>query len=89
MPNHDDCMQELLLFLTETLVSDRQSVKVWKEQKLTASVLKVKVADGDAGRIIGKNGRIAKALRVIIKSSAARLGLGKYFVDITRSDLPS
>lgn len=81
-------MQELLLFLVQSLVSDKESVNVWQEQKLTASVLKVKVADHDTGRIIGKNGRIAKALRVIVKSSAARLGMGKYFVDITRSDIP-
>lgn len=88
MENSENSIENLLFFLVESLVSDKENIEIWQEKKLTASVLKVKVSDNDASKIIGKNGRIARALRVIVKSSAERLGKGKYFVDITRGDKP-
>lgn len=64
-------MQELLEYLARELVDDPGAVKVdsFEEEDGTV-VLELAVAQGDYGRVIGRRGRTANALRTVIKASA-------------------
>jgi uncharacterized protein len=65
-------MKELVEYLARHLVSQPDSVEVRETQGETASVLELKVAKEDLGRIIGKQGRTAKAIRTILNAAASR-----------------
>jgi len=65
-------MKELVEYLARHLVSRPDSVDVRETQGETASVLELKVAKEDLGRIIGKQGRTAKAIRTILNAAASR-----------------
>jgi predicted RNA-binding protein YlqC (UPF0109 family) len=65
-------MKELVLFLAKHLVSDPDAVDVKETQGDTASVLELKVAKDDIGRVIGKQGRTAKSIRTILNAAASR-----------------
>ncbi len=65
-------MKELLEFLARSLVNHPDSVEVVETQGDTASVLELKVAKEDLGRIIGKQGRTAKSIRTILNAAASR-----------------
>ncbi len=65
-------MKELVEYLARQLVSDPDSVEVKETQGDTASVLELKVAKDDLGRIIGKQGRTAKSIRTILNAAASR-----------------
>ena len=70
-------MKELLEALTAGLVEDRDSVLVYADEpnEEGVTVYHIKVAEGDVGRVIGKQGKIAKAIRTIARSAAVRKGL--------------
>lgn len=64
-------MQELLEYLARELVDDPGAVKVERfEEDYRTVVLELAVAAGDYGRVIGRRGRTANALRTVIKASA-------------------
>ncbi len=66
-------MQELVKVLAKALVENPDSVTVEEvEEEDGRTVLKLHVAQEDMGRVIGKQGRIAKAIRTIVKSAATR-----------------
>jgi predicted RNA-binding protein YlqC (UPF0109 family) len=65
-------MKELVQFLARSLVSYPESVEVNEVHGDTASVLELKVAKEDLGRIIGKQGRTAKSIRTILNAAASR-----------------
>lgn len=65
-------MKELVEFLARHLVSNPEGVEVRETQGETASVLELKVAKEDLGRIIGKQGRTAKSIRTILNAAASR-----------------
>ncbi len=65
-------MKELVQFLAEHLVNHPEAVEVKETQGDTASVLELKVAKEDLGRIIGKQGRTAKSIRTILNAAASR-----------------
>jgi len=65
-------MKELVQFLAQHLVNHPEAVEVKETQGDTASVLELKVAKEDLGRIIGKQGRTAKSIRTILNAAAAR-----------------
>jgi predicted RNA-binding protein YlqC (UPF0109 family) len=65
-------MKELVLFIAKQLVNDPDAVDVKETQGDTASVLELKVAKEDIGRVIGKQGRTAKSIRTILNASASR-----------------
>jgi len=65
-------MKELVLFLAKHLVNHPDSVEVKETQGDTASVLELKVAKEDLGRVIGKQGRTAKSIRTILNAAASR-----------------
>jgi predicted RNA-binding protein YlqC (UPF0109 family) len=66
-------MKELAFFIAKALVDNPDQVEVREVAGEKATVLELKVADGDRGKIIGKEGRIIKAIRVIINSASAKL----------------
>jgi hypothetical protein len=65
-------MKELVVFLARYLVNNPDAVEVKETQGDTASVLELKVAREDLGRIIGKQGRTAKSIRTILNAAASR-----------------
>ncbi|MGH7985417.1 MAG: KH domain-containing protein [Candidatus Binataceae bacterium] len=65
-------MKELVQFLTEQLVNNPAAVEVKETQGDTASVLELRVAKEDLGRVIGKQGRTAKSIRTILNAVASR-----------------
>jgi predicted RNA-binding protein YlqC (UPF0109 family) len=67
-------MAELLAFLARELVDDPDAVRVDMEEREDALVLVLHVAADDIGKVIGRQGRIARALRTLVRASAARDG---------------
>ena len=65
-------MKELVEVIAKALVDDPDSVVVTEREDKKATVLEVKVADSDMGKVIGKQGRIAKAIRSVVKEAAAK-----------------
>lgn len=69
-------MQELLLALAQGLVEDKAAVRVTEDEPNEEGVIvyHLTVAEDDMGRVIGKQGRIAKAIRVVMRAAAVRQG---------------
>lgn len=67
-------MSELLAYLARELVDDPGAVRVETEEREDELVLVLHVAEGDVGKVIGRNGRIARALRTLVRASATRDG---------------
>lgn len=67
-------MKESLELIINSLVSDTGAVSINEIEGEKSVVLEVRVANSDMGRVIGKEGRIAKAIRTIMKSIAAKEG---------------
>jgi uncharacterized protein len=67
-------MKELLEYLARSLVDQPDEVHVSETETDTAVVLELNVARDDIGKVIGKQGRIARALRTIVKASAVKNG---------------
>ena len=65
-------MKELVEVITKALVDDPESVVVTEREEKKATVLEVLVADSDMGKVIGKQGRIAKAIRSVVKAAASK-----------------
>jgi hypothetical protein len=65
-------MQELVTVLAKALVEKPEAVQVETVEEEDRTILKLHVAQEDMGRVIGKQGRIAKAIRTIVKSAATR-----------------
>jgi len=65
-------MKELVQYLAKSLVNNPDAVEVKETEGETASVLELKVAKEDLGRIIGKQGRTAKSIRTILNAAASR-----------------
>ena len=69
-------MQELLLAVARGRVEDKEAVQVTVDPVRDdgTTVYHLKVAESDMGRVIGKQGRIAKAIRVVMRAAAVRQG---------------
>jgi predicted RNA-binding protein YlqC (UPF0109 family) len=67
-------MKELLLYMAKNLVDDPESVTVTEVEGDDGKVLELRVAEGDMGKVIGRQGRIAKEIRTIVKTVAQRTG---------------
>ncbi|HET8975465.1 MAG TPA: KH domain-containing protein [Solirubrobacterales bacterium] len=66
-------MRELLEFLARGLVEDPDAVVVDEIEEVEGEVvLELEVAEGDLGRVIGRGGRVANALRTVMKAAAVR-----------------
>ncbi len=66
-------MTELLEFLVKALVEDPGAVVVEELEEDGTLVYEISVAEGDLGRVIGKGGRVANAIRTVAKAAAVRL----------------
>ena len=67
-------MKELLLYMAKSLVDNPDAVTVVETSDEEGKVLELHVAEGDMGKVIGRQGRIAKEIRNIIKTVAQRTG---------------
>jgi uncharacterized protein len=66
-------MRDLLEFLARGLVEEPDAVQVTEVEEVEGEViLEVEVADDDLGRVIGRGGRVANALRTVMKAAATR-----------------
>ena len=65
-------MAELLAYLARELVDEPDAVRVETEERDDALVLYLHVAPDDVGKVIGRQGRIARSLRTLVRASAAR-----------------
>ena len=65
-------MKEFVEVIAKALVDHPEEVSVNEKKEGRTTVLELHVADGDMGKVIGKQGRIAKALRSVVKAAAAR-----------------
>ncbi len=66
-------MRNLLEFLARSLVESPDSVQVTEVEEIDGEVvLELEVADEDLGRVIGRGGRVANALRAVMKAAATR-----------------
>ncbi|MDD7267885.1 MAG: KH domain-containing protein [Lachnospiraceae bacterium] len=74
-------MKELLEVIAKSLVDDPEAVSVTEERTQTSINLALRVSDKDIGKVIGKQGRIAKAIRTVMKAAAGMEEL-KVNVDI-------
>ncbi len=62
----------MLLLLTQSLVEDRDAVEVEELEEDGDLVFEITVNENDLGRVIGKGGRVANALRTVAKAAAVR-----------------
>jgi predicted RNA-binding protein YlqC (UPF0109 family) len=74
-------VRELVEFIVRLLVSDPDAVEVEEFEENGDIILEVTVAEDDVGRVIGRGGRIANALRTVVKAAGARDGR-RVLVDI-------
>ena len=65
-------MDELVEFLARSLVDDPDAVRVDREERDDALVLHLHVAPDDVGKVIGRKGRIARALRAVVRAGGVR-----------------
>lgn len=65
-------MKETLKVIISNLVDDKDAVEINEVNGEKSIVFEVKVAEGDMGKVIGKQGRLAKSIRTVIKALAAR-----------------
>ena len=74
-------MKELLTYIIQSLVDNPDKVTVDEHTSGGTTVFEVRVADGDMGKVIGRQGRIVRQIRVLMKAVAQRQGK-KVSVDI-------
>ena len=66
--------KELVEYVARSLVDEPDAVKVTEVEDEEGTVIELHVADDDMGKVIGRNGSVAKALRTLLKVTAARDG---------------
>ena len=67
-------MKELVEVLARALVDNPERIEINEIEGEKSIIIELKVADEDMGKVIGKKGRIAKAIRTVVKASAAKEG---------------
>jgi len=65
-------MQELIEFIVKSIVSNKDAVSVSVDKTSKCNFYTVNVAQGDIGAVIGKGGKIAEAIRTVVKSANSR-----------------
>ena len=65
-------MLELLTFVAQSLVEHPEQVTVQETEGPEAVILELHVAEDDMGKVIGKQGRIARAIRTVVKAATAK-----------------
>ena len=67
-------MKDLVEYIAKSIVNSPDDVVVTEEENEQGITLKLQVADDDKGRVIGKQGRIAEAMRTLVRVKAAKAG---------------
>ena len=67
-------MKELLTYIVQNLVEKPDEVSVTEREANGETVFEVRVADGDMGKVIGRQGRVVKEIRILMKAVAQRKG---------------
>ena len=67
-------MEELVAYVARCLVDAPDAVRVEREQRPDAVVIRLHVARDDLGKVIGRQGRIARALRTVVRAGGAKRG---------------
>ncbi len=67
-------MKELVEYIAKSIVNEPDDVVITEEETEEGITLKLQVNDEDKGRIIGKQGRVAQAIRTLIRVKAAKAG---------------
>ncbi len=67
-------MKELIEYIAKHIVTMPEAVEVTEETVSESLILKLKVADEDRGRVIGKQGKVAEAMRTLLRVAAIREG---------------
>ena len=67
-------MKELIEYIAKSIVDKPEEVKVTEETTEEGIILRLEVAPEDTGKVIGKEGRIAKAMRTLLRVAAIRKG---------------
>ncbi|HOR13834.1 MAG TPA: KH domain-containing protein [Clostridia bacterium] len=65
-------MDKLVKFIAENLVDKPDEVRVAVKEEEQSTIIELTVAPEDMGKVIGKQGRIAKAIRTVVKAASAR-----------------
>ena len=78
-------MRELVEHMARTLVENPDGVSVEETTQEDMTVYELRVEEADLGRVIGKEGRIAKAIRAIVKAGSSKSNK-KYIVEIVERD---
>ena len=74
-------MEELVRYIAQNLVDEPEAVTVESREEGDTVVISLSVAPSDMGKVIGRQGRIAKAIRTVVKAASVREDK-KYMVDI-------
>lgn len=74
-------MMELIKYIVEQLVEDKDAIEITRVDEENVVKITIKVADGDIGKVIGKQGKIASAIRTLAKAVGIKEGV-KYSIDI-------
>ena len=75
-------LRELLEFVARELVDDPDAVEVVEDHDDRGVLLTLRVAKDDMGKVIGRGGRTARAIRTVVKAAAIRSGLRHAIVEI-------
>jgi predicted RNA-binding protein YlqC (UPF0109 family) len=65
-------MKDLLEYIIKAIVAEPDAVKITEENSDEGLLIKLEVADDDKGRVIGRQGRVAQALRTLLRVKAAK-----------------
>jgi len=75
-------MKELIEYIARAIVDNPDEVKVREEEQGDTVIYYLEVAESDMGKVIGKQGRIANAIRALLKVAAARRGVRRASLEI-------
>ena len=67
-------MKDLLTYIVQSLVDKPEEVSINEREQSGETVYEVRVADGDMGKVIGRQGRIVKQIRILMRAVAQRKG---------------
>lgn len=67
-------IKQLIEFIATSLVDDKKSVKVTESARESYTVLELTVGADDLGKVIGKNGQTARAIRTLVNAAASKAG---------------
>lgn len=72
VPAEPPSMKELIAYIAQNLVDEPDAVEVREVEHEGATMLELRVAEGDLGKVIGKQGRTARAMRTILSAASTR-----------------